>query len=115
MEKIISSTKEFQQEILLRLEFLITEKIHSLQNRSVSYEDVIELDILNTVSSHLNGIFELTTEEVPFEILSAWSMVKIHKELLALYQTQTKLKDDMYIKLLDNVCNRLFIGLFASH
>ena len=113
--KIISSTKEFQQEILLRLEILTTEKIHSLNGRAVTYEDVIELDIINTVSSHLVAVFELTTDDVPFEILGPWSMVKVHKELLGLYNKQTKLRDDTYLDILDTVSNKLFISLFTAH
>lgn len=113
--KLISPTKELQQELLLRIDLMTVEKIQSLQGKPVTYEDVVELDILGTISSHLNAVFELSTEEVPFEILSAWSMIKIHKELLNLYMKQTKLKDDLYLDLLDKVANRLFISLFTTH
>ena len=113
--KLISSTKEFQQEILLRMEFLTTEKIHSLKGKHVTYEDIVELDIISTISDHLVAVFELTTEEIPFEILGPWSMIKVHKELLNLYTKQTKLKDDLYLDLLDKVANKLFISLFVSH
>jgi len=115
MEKIISSSKEFQQEILLRLELLTTAKIHSLQGKAVSYEDVIELDIMNTLSSNLSTVFDLTTEEVPFEIISAWAMVKVHKELLNLYITQNRLSDEKYNDVLDNIANKIFLGLFVAH
>ena len=113
--KVISKSKEFQQEMLLRMEFLVTEKMHSLQNKAVTYEDVLELDIMQAISSHLVAVFEFTTEEVPFEILGAWSMIKVHKELMSLYNRQSRIKDDLYLDLLDKVANKLFIGLFITN
>lgn len=112
---VISKTKAYQQEVLLRLELIITEKVHSLVGKSVSYEDVIELDILHTISDQFNVIFDLTTEDVPFEILTPWMVLQTYKELLSLYIRQTKLKDDEYLKILDKMAGSLLMGLFATH
>lgn len=112
---VISKTKAYQQEVLLRLELIITEKIHSLNGKAVSYEDVIELDILHTISEQFNTIFDLTSDDVPFEVLTPWMVLNTYKQLLKLYIQQSKLNDDEYLKVLDRMAGSLLIGLFTTH
>lgn len=114
--KLISSVKEMQQEVMLRLELLHTEKIQSLQEKPVSFHDVIELDIIETVTAHLHATFEISSEDVPVDILLPWAIVKVHKDLLALYNKKTnRVTDNDYLEILDKVANKLFISLFAIH
>lgn len=110
-----NAKKEYQLEVILRLEFMISEKLNILTNRHVLYSDIVELDILNEVLRQFKHTFELSTEDVPFEILAPWMTVNIYKELLKLYQTQTKLNDEEYNLVLDIVMKKLFIKLFPMH
>ena len=113
MNNLSIEAKEYQKEIRFRLDLVRAEKINSLLGKPLTEKDNIELDILNELIEHLHTTALVFDDDIPFEVLPSWMVLKVYNELRGLHNKEKQRRDPEYIKVLDDMSRNLFIGIFS--